>query len=86
MEKVAVTDDWAIHLGIPACDLGWEGCTGTATVGVRVHGCAFYYACDSCHRHVLGNIAESFRRFETLCCGRCGIEFTETDYSNAIDL
>lgn len=80
MESICIADDWSVELDTPDCELKWDGCTGKGVAAFRVHGCAFYFTCDSCRDTVKRRIFRNFRRFRHMKCRSCGLEFSQSTY------
>lgn len=86
MESVCITEDLSVNLETPQCELRWDGCDDTAVAGIRIHGCAFYYACQHCKDAILQRIGGNFYALRNRKCKSCGLRFMKKDYFQVIPL
>lgn len=69
-----------VSLETPQCDLKWAHCQGVAVSAIRVHGCAFHFACGSCEEQMRHRVTDGFKRFGDAKCKRCGVDFSHENY------
>lgn len=79
-------EDVTVSLETPNCDMKWPHCDGRAVAAIRVHGCAFNFACQSCMGQMQCRVTTNFERFKTAKCARCGLHFTHENYYKIITL
>lgn len=78
MERLEITGDWGVDLESPECELNFETCDIICTHGVRVHGCAFHFACHRCAHLFVKRVKGGFEDFTTMRCMKCKTGFTNT--------
>jgi hypothetical protein len=76
MERLHITNDWAVDLQSPECELNFETCELICTHGVRVHGCAFHYSCKKCAHLFRRRVNEGFCEYTSMRCTSCKTGFT----------
>ena len=87
MEVLEITPGWVVELPLPECELRLDGCTGDAAQGVRVHGCAFHYSCNSCVHTFLRRVSKGYRLYRNMRCSSCKEKFTKSDkYFTVVEL
>jgi hypothetical protein len=85
-EVLEITQDWSVELEIPKCELGIDGCTGEPTHGVRVHDCAFHFACQSCVQSFGNRVKDSFKEYPRMRCSQCLANFRRDRYYRIVKL
>lgn len=86
MEVLEITPDWSVELQLPECDLNLEGCTGTPSHGIRVHGCAFHFSCHNCVSEFRSRVGEGFKQFKKMRCTKCHIGYSPSRYYRIVKL
>lgn len=72
MRLVRFANGVATYLNEPECDLSYKGCMKRARVFYNVHGCASYYACNTCGNMLAAQMLKSFTEHDKLFCKACG--------------
>lgn len=85
-ETLELAPDWAVELNRPKCELDLPECDGAATHAIRVHGCAFHYACDHCRVVFRRRVRLADKNFEKLTCKECRKRFDRSDYYQIVKL
>lgn len=75
MEVLEISPGWGVSLETPKCELALEGCQVEVARGVRVHGCKFHFACESCARRFARRVHYGFRNFKDMRCSQCKMRF-----------
>lgn len=86
LETISITPDWEIELEIPECELGMADCTKVSEFGIRVHSCAFHFACENCARNFRNNIRTGFHKFKRMRCKKCHIGYSKNRYYQVVEL
>ncbi len=86
MEVVSITPDWSVELHTPQCELKMNGCTTDAGLSIRVHGCALYFACESCTFNYTRNVWNGYREFHSVRCTICKAELRAVEYLTIVRL
>lgn len=86
VEVVQITPELSIELELPVCELQLDRCSGTPTHGVRVHGCAFHYACPECATTFRQRVSGSYKSFDKMRCTNCHISYNKSTYYKIVRL
>ena len=77
MEVLEICPGWGVELNTPECELHMdEYCEMMCTLGVRVHGCGFHYACEECAKAFSERVLNGFQGFKKMRCAACKRGFT----------
>jgi hypothetical protein len=64
-----------------------DDCSGKATQGMRIHGCAFHYVCNECAHLFLRRVSNGYSTYKNMRCATCKQKFTRnTKYFNLVKL
>lgn len=85
-EVLCFSPDLEIELEIPGCELSMTDCTGVSSFGIRVHSCAFHFACESCARNFRKNVRGGYQKFSRMRCTKCHIAYSKNRYYQVVEL
>ena len=86
LEVLDITPDWRVELRLPQCELSLEGCASTPDCGIRVHGCAFHFACSNCAKAFRKRVSSGYKEFDKMRCTNCHIGYDKKTYFRIVKL